>query len=119
MARLCAPARDAEVAALRDMGGLVPRLRGMMECLSRMQRDMANFNLASLRPVMAEHGVRKAVNLLLRNDRAKQAQLFHALDHVSRILVGMLERHHVRLNFAHEELVNGIQYQGFDFNSRW
>lgn len=75
MARLCAPARDAAVAGLRDEADLVKRLRflppfsgescahgkvvdrGIMETVSLMKADMANFALAAAKPVVKEHSV--------------------------------------------------------------
>lgn len=57
MARFCAPARDAEVAGLKNIEGLVDRLRGIMETLGRMLLDMANFTIDTIRPTVAAHGV--------------------------------------------------------------
>ncbi|KAM7402513.1 hypothetical protein PAMP_017741 [Pampus punctatissimus] len=50
MASLCAPVRDPEVKALRDLGDPVELLREIFRVLGLMKTDMVNFTIQSLRP---------------------------------------------------------------------
>ncbi|CAK6972930.1 T-complex protein 11-like protein 1 [Scomber scombrus] len=50
MASLCAPVRDPEVRALRDLRAPVELLREIFRVLGLMKTDMVNFTIQSLRP---------------------------------------------------------------------
>ncbi|KAM4588270.1 T-complex protein 11 homolog [Odontesthes bonariensis] len=50
MASLCAPVRDLEVRALRDLQDPVELLRAIFQVLGLMKTDMVNFTIQSLRP---------------------------------------------------------------------
>lgn len=50
MASLCAPVRDPEVRALRDLRDPVELLREIFRVLGLMKTDMVNFTIQSLRP---------------------------------------------------------------------
>ncbi|XP_072237780.1 T-complex protein 11-like protein 2 [Leuresthes tenuis] len=50
MASLCAPVRDPEVRALRDLQDPVELLRAIFHVLGLMKTDMVNFTIQSLRP---------------------------------------------------------------------
>ncbi|XP_045932449.1 T-complex protein 11-like protein 2 isoform X2 [Micropterus dolomieu] len=57
MASLCAPVRDSEVRALRDLEGPVELLREIFRVLGLMKTDMVNFTLQSLRPHLLQQAV--------------------------------------------------------------
>ncbi|XP_070816099.1 T-complex protein 11-like protein 1 [Chaetodon trifascialis] len=57
MASLCAPVRDPEVRALRDLKDPVELLREMFRVLSLMKTDMVNFTIQSLRPHLLQQAV--------------------------------------------------------------
>lgn len=50
MASLCAPVRDPEIRALRDLKDPVALLREIFRVLGLMKTDMVNFTIQSLRP---------------------------------------------------------------------
>merc|ERR1719481_353294 len=49
MGMLCAPVRDEQIAALKEMTEVVPLFRGIMETLEIMKLDMANFTIQTVR----------------------------------------------------------------------
>jgi len=49
MGILCAPVRDEQIAALKQMTEVVPMFRGIMETLEVMKLDMANFTIQTVR----------------------------------------------------------------------
>merc|ERR1719477_557293 len=49
MGILCAPVRDEQIAALKQMTEVVPLFRGIMETLEVMKLDMANFTIQTVR----------------------------------------------------------------------
>jgi len=49
MGILCAPVRDEQIAALKQMTEVVPLFRGIMELLEMMKLDMANFTIQTVR----------------------------------------------------------------------
>lgn len=57
MALLCAPVRDPEVRALRDLQHPVELLRGIFRVLGLMKADMVNFTIQSLRPHLLQQAV--------------------------------------------------------------
>uniref|UniRef100_A0A3P9PBR9 T-complex 11 n=1 Tax=Poecilia reticulata TaxID=8081 RepID=A0A3P9PBR9_POERE len=57
MASLCAPVRDPEVRALRDLKEPVELLRGIFRVLGLMKSDMVNFTIQSLRPHLLQQAV--------------------------------------------------------------
>ncbi|XP_054906180.1 T-complex protein 11-like protein 1 [Poeciliopsis prolifica] len=57
MASLCAPVRDPEVRALRDLKEPVELLRGIFRVLGVMKSDMVNFTIQSLRPHLLQQAV--------------------------------------------------------------
>ncbi|XP_070758112.1 T-complex protein 11-like protein 1 [Enoplosus armatus] len=57
MASLCAPVRDPEVRALRDLKDPVELLREIFRVLGLMKTDMVNFTLQSLRPHLLQQAV--------------------------------------------------------------
>ncbi|KAM3620704.1 uncharacterized protein V6R79_000767 [Siganus canaliculatus] len=57
MASLCAPVRDPEVEALRDLKDPVELLREMFRILGLMKSDMVNFTIQSLRPHLQQQAV--------------------------------------------------------------
>ncbi|NWY06203.1 TCP11 protein, partial [Nothoprocta ornata] len=57
MAMLCAPLRDDDVRALRDLTDPVQLLREIFRVLDLMKMDMLNFTIQSLRPHLQEHSV--------------------------------------------------------------
>uniref|UniRef100_A0A8D3A5L9 T-complex protein 11-like protein 1 n=1 Tax=Scophthalmus maximus TaxID=52904 RepID=A0A8D3A5L9_SCOMX len=54
MASLCAPVRDPEVRALRDLREPVELLRDIFRVLGLMQADMVSFTVRSLRPQLLQ-----------------------------------------------------------------
>ncbi|XP_067359594.1 T-complex protein 11-like protein 2 isoform X2 [Channa argus] len=57
MALLCAPVRDPEVRALRDLQHPVELLREIFRVLGLMKADMVNFTIQSLRPHLLQQAV--------------------------------------------------------------
>uniref|UniRef100_A0A3Q1GM89 T-complex protein 11-like protein 1 n=1 Tax=Acanthochromis polyacanthus TaxID=80966 RepID=A0A3Q1GM89_9TELE len=57
MASLCAPVRDPEVRALRDLKEPVELLREIFQVLGLMKTDMVNFTIQSLRPHLMQQAV--------------------------------------------------------------
>ncbi|XP_071351284.1 T-complex protein 11-like protein 2 [Trachinotus anak] len=57
MASLCAPVRDPEVRALRDLTDPVKLLREIFRVLGLMKTDMVNFTIQSLRPHLLQQAV--------------------------------------------------------------
>ncbi|XP_026161754.1 T-complex protein 11-like protein 1 [Mastacembelus armatus] len=57
MASLCAPVRDPEVRALRDIQHPVELLREIFRVLGMMKTDMINFTIQSLRPHLLQQAV--------------------------------------------------------------
>jgi len=49
MGILCAPVRDDQIAALKQMTEIVPLFKGIMETLEMMKLDMANFTIQTVR----------------------------------------------------------------------
>nr|XP_020447230.1 T-complex protein 11-like protein 2 isoform X2 [Monopterus albus] len=57
MASLCAPVRDPDIRALRDIQSPVELLRGIFHVLGLMKTDMVNFTIQSLRPHLLQQAV--------------------------------------------------------------
>ncbi|KAH8420644.1 hypothetical protein KR009_012419 [Drosophila setifemur] len=57
LARSCSPARDEAVARLRDIEDVVDTFRSILELMSLMKLDMANFMLALARKEIAANSV--------------------------------------------------------------
>nr|XP_037272226.1 T-complex protein 11-like protein 1 isoform X2 [Rhipicephalus microplus] len=57
MARMCAPIRDASIKELLEIKEVVPLFRGIMEQLTLMKMDMANFSIKLARPLIQSHSV--------------------------------------------------------------
>ncbi|BFZ25037.1 hypothetical protein BsWGS_28076 [Bradybaena similaris] len=57
MARLCAPARDGNIAEIRAIKDVVPKFRAIMETLELMRRDMANFTVKQMRPYIQQNSI--------------------------------------------------------------
>ena len=57
MAQLCAPARDEDIAALRDITEVVPLFQGIMKQLDQLKLDMANFHIQQARPLIVSQSV--------------------------------------------------------------
>ena len=61
MSKLCAPARDDDIAALRllqeSRSDLVQLFRGILETLELMRIDMANFTIQQMRPFIQSQSV--------------------------------------------------------------
>uniref|UniRef100_A0A3B4F999 T-complex 11 n=1 Tax=Pundamilia nyererei TaxID=303518 RepID=A0A3B4F999_9CICH len=57
MASLCAPVRDPEVRALRDLKEPVELLREIFRVLGLMKTDMVNFTIQSLRPHLMQQAI--------------------------------------------------------------
>ncbi|GAA6216820.1 T-complex protein 11-like protein 2 [Lates japonicus] len=57
MASLCAPVRDPEVRALRDLKDPVELLRNIFRVLGLMKTDMVNFTIQTLRPHLLQQAV--------------------------------------------------------------
>ncbi|XP_035518762.1 T-complex protein 11-like protein 1 [Morone saxatilis] len=57
MASLCAPVRDQEIRALRDLKEPVELLREIFRVLGLMKTDMVNFTIQSLRPHLLQQAV--------------------------------------------------------------
>ncbi|XP_071760005.1 T-complex protein 11-like protein 2 isoform X1 [Centroberyx gerrardi] len=67
MGSLCAPVRDPEIRALRDLADPVELLREIFRVLGLMKTDMVNFTVQSLRPHLLQQAV--------QYERAKFQQL--------------------------------------------
>ncbi len=57
MGQLCAPVRDEEIAALREVREVVPLFQGIMKTVDHMKLDMANFHLQQARPLIVSQSV--------------------------------------------------------------
>lgn len=57
MARMCAPIRDASIKQLLEIKETVPLFRGIMEQLTQMRIDMANFTIQQVRPHLQSQSV--------------------------------------------------------------
>jgi hypothetical protein len=67
MARMCAPARDEQVAEIKALATrddsvsqarkCVELFKAIFETLEAMKLDMANFTIAQMRPVIQQHSV--------------------------------------------------------------
>ncbi|TMS19596.1 T-complex protein 11-like protein 1 [Larimichthys crocea] len=57
MASLCAPVRDPQIRALRDLEDPVDLLREIFRVLGLMKTDMVNFTIQSLRPHLMQQAV--------------------------------------------------------------
>lgn len=57
MGSLCAPVRDPEIRALRQLQGPVELFRGIFRMLGLMKIDMMNFTVQSLRPHLMQQAV--------------------------------------------------------------
>ncbi|XP_062317790.1 T-complex protein 11-like protein 1 isoform X1 [Osmerus eperlanus] len=57
MGSLCAPSRDGDIRALKEITDLVPLLRAIFLVLDKMKIDMANFAVSSIRPHLLQQSV--------------------------------------------------------------
>ncbi|ELU14255.1 hypothetical protein CAPTEDRAFT_97119, partial [Capitella teleta] len=57
MAKLCAPARDEEVAKLREITEIVPLFQSIFRVLELLKMDMANFTIQQIRPYLQQQSV--------------------------------------------------------------
>ncbi|KAM9813224.1 T-complex protein 11-like protein 2 [Neosynchiropus ocellatus] len=57
MAALCAPVRDPEISALKELKEPVELLRGIFRVLGLMKADMVSFTVQSLRPHLLQQAV--------------------------------------------------------------
>jgi hypothetical protein len=57
MSKLCAPVRDEEIDALKEIREVVPLFKGIMETLEQMKLDMANFTIQQVRPLIVSQSV--------------------------------------------------------------
>ncbi|KAK3098937.1 hypothetical protein FSP39_024473 [Pinctada imbricata] len=57
MAKLCAPVRDEQVAALRQEKDVVPLFKSIFSILDVMNMDMANFTIQQMRPYLQQQSV--------------------------------------------------------------
>lgn len=57
MSRLCAPVRDEKIKELASLTDVVSVYRGILETLSLMKLDMANFTIQQFRPHIQQHSV--------------------------------------------------------------
>ncbi|EDW78281.1 uncharacterized protein Dwil_GK16258 [Drosophila willistoni] len=57
LSRMCAPARDEAVAKLRDIDDVVETFRNILEIMTLMKLDMANFMLSMARKSIAANSV--------------------------------------------------------------
>jgi len=57
LSRSCSPARDEAVAALKEIDDVVDTFRSILELMSLMKLDMANFMLALARTEIAANSV--------------------------------------------------------------
>lgn len=57
MSRLCAPVRDEKIKELASLTDVVSVFRGILETLTLMKLDMANFTIQQFRPHIQQHSV--------------------------------------------------------------
>jgi len=57
MSKLCAPVRDDDIKALREIKDVVPLFQGIMKTLEKMRLDMANFVIQQARPLIMSQSV--------------------------------------------------------------
>lgn len=57
MSKLCAPVRDEEIGALRQIKDVVPLFQGIMKTMEHMKLDMANFMVQQARPIIVSQSV--------------------------------------------------------------
>jgi hypothetical protein len=57
MGQLCAPVRDEEIVALRELKEVVPLFKGILATLEHMKLDMANFHIQQARPLIVSQSV--------------------------------------------------------------
>jgi len=57
MASVCAPVRDSDVAALRNIHDIPDMFKAMYKLIKVMSKDMANAYISSFRPYIQEHQV--------------------------------------------------------------
>ncbi|XP_041352522.1 T-complex protein 11-like protein 1 [Gigantopelta aegis] len=57
MARLCAPIRDDQIAALKEKKEIIPLFREIFSVLDLMKMDMANFTIQQMRPYLQQQSV--------------------------------------------------------------
>ena len=57
MSKLCAPVRDDDVAALKEIKDIVPLFQGILRTLDKMRLDMANFVIQQARPMIMSQSV--------------------------------------------------------------
>lgn len=57
LASMCAPARDETVAKLREIDDVIDTFRGILETMSLMKLDMANFMVSAARNDIAANSV--------------------------------------------------------------
>jgi len=57
MASICAPVRDSDVAALRNIHDVPDTFKAMYKLIKVMSKDMANAYISSFRPYIQEHQV--------------------------------------------------------------
>merc|ERR1712012_604679 len=57
MGKLCAPVRDDDVAALKEIKDVVPLFQGILKTLDKMRLDMANFVIQQARPMIMSQSV--------------------------------------------------------------
>lgn len=81
MATWCAPARDADVARLRDITDSVDFLKRVFEILEQMHMDLANFTIEKMRPYIRQHA---AVYEREKFDQCLEAQKKAGVDGLSR-----------------------------------
>ncbi|CAF0875829.1 unnamed protein product [Adineta ricciae] len=73
MASLCAECRDENIAKLRTITDPAECFRGIMEVLSLMKLDMANFNIRQYRPLLQQQAVayeKSTFDKFMENQRA-------------------------------------------------
>lgn len=57
MSRMCAPVRDEEIAALKQLTDIVTIYKEIFKVLDLMKLDMANFTISAVRPYVQQHSV--------------------------------------------------------------
>jgi hypothetical protein len=55
MAMLCAPVRDEQISALKQITDILPLYKEICDLLSVMKKDMVNFAITQLRPMIKQH----------------------------------------------------------------
>ncbi|UJR13500.1 hypothetical protein I4U23_000514 [Adineta vaga] len=73
MSTLCAECRDENIAKLRTINDPAECFRGIMEVLSLMKLDMANFNIRQYRPLLQQQAVayeKSTFDKFMENQRA-------------------------------------------------